>query len=163
MNRYLRAICLCLGFAALACAEPGAEATEVITVGFQDSQVWLMTLKELDHRKIWHEPAGKSAIRFRMDDAEEITEIVEELTYEVLPPERSANYAEPLMTQFLKRLDEADVPYDVVEYGDLDIQPGERDGLPVEWVVWPEEYSAEVDRIRRALDQDGLWDDLPNE
>jgi hypothetical protein len=163
MNRYLRAFCLCLGLAALACAEPGADSAEVVTVGFQDSQVRRMTFEELDQRKIWYEPAGDNAIRFKMENVGDITRIVEELTYEILPPERSANYVEPFLTEFLKRLDKANVPYEVIEYGDLDTQPGENDGLPVEWVVWPEEHSAEVARIRDALDRDALWDDFANE
>lgn len=162
MNRYSRAFCLCLGFAALAYGEAEADLTEVVTVGFQDSQVRCMTIEELDQRKIWYEPAGDNAIRFRMEDAGEITHIVEELAYEVLPPERSVNYVEPVLTEFLKRLDDANIPYEVVEYGAFDIL-GESDGLPVEWVVWTEEHSAEVARIREVLDKDMLWDDFERE
>jgi hypothetical protein len=95
MNRY-SAVCICLGLAALAFAD----SAEVVTVGFQDSQVRRMTLEELDQRKIWYEPAGDNAIRFKPEDVGEITQIVEELTYEILPPERSANYVEPVLTEF---------------------------------------------------------------
>jgi hypothetical protein len=99
------------GLVTLAYAEPAADSVGLMVVGFQDSQVRHMTLNELDQRKIWYEPAGDNAIRFRAGDLEDVTRIVKKFTYEILPPDRSASCDEPVLTEFLRRLDKERVGF----------------------------------------------------
>lgn len=158
-----------LTIAALGCSNQAVGPAETFVVGFQDSRVRNMSLEEPDARGIWYERVDDNAIRFRPEDLDVITRAVEGFSYEVLPPDRSVYYIEPIQKEFLKRLDEAGIEYEVTKYGDLGSQP-ERgafhtvvwpDGRDaVEWIVWSAEDSAEVERIQEALEHDLMWGEI---
>lgn len=136
-------------------------AADPIVVGFQDSQVREMTLKELNRRRIGFELAGDSAIRIDRENLDEITEIEIGFIYEVLPPDRSVNYAKELHVKLIERLDAERVPYEIIEYGDLESLPAgaEQAGLTRLWIVWPEKYAEQVAQILEVFEQELLEDD----
>ncbi len=54
---------------------------------------------------------------------------------------------------FLKKLTNANIPYNVVTYGDLmQTETLITQGFTTQWVVWPQKYTSQVNIIQKDIE-----------
>jgi len=130
-----------------------AAVTNTINIGFQDTAVMNQTLVQLSSNNIWFKKKNNNLYTFKEDDVPTIIEVTKKITNDIIPNGRSANYSKYLHDQFVKKLTDANIPYNFVKYGDLmQTETHRKQGLTTQWVVWPQKYTNQVNKIQKNIE-----------
>lgn len=127
---------------------------ETITMNFKDSHVREMTLIELKKRNIWYEINEDNQTEVFRKNMEDIVKIYTPIMNSVLSPGRSVNYNLTLHAEFVKRLDANNIPYRIVQYGDLEAPSNNEVRRNLDWVVWEKEQDEKVMKVRESIEKD---------
>ena len=130
-----------------------AAVTDTIDIGFQDTVVMNQTLNQLSSKNIWFKKEKHNLYTFKKDNVPTIIEVTKKITNDIIPNGRSANYSKYLHNQFVNKLTDASIPYNIVTYGDLmqtEIQT--KQGFTTQWVVWPQKYTNQVNKIQKDIE-----------
>jgi hypothetical protein len=118
----------------VACSPSG----ENITLPFEPEEVRNVLPAALERDGLWFKRVSDREFTFLKKDIPRVLEIGEEISSSFLPSERSFSCEGDYCEIFLRRINEAGVPYEIVKFMEID------------WIVWEEKDAEEIARIEEA-------------
>lgn len=94
---------------------------------------------ELNDKGIWYKTIRAEVISVKFKDRNRVAAIVDRLTNQILPSERSSSFPNEIFSEVAKRFDVENLEYNVV------------DAFDRKWIVWEEVDQAKAERIIESI------------
>jgi len=128
-----------------------------IQIEFQDSKVMKKTLNEFMLQNIPYKRKNNRIILIKNNESKKALKITDNIFQNTIPTNRSINYNKTQHTIFINKLKKKNIPFKIVEYGDLaQTKLHKEQGITTKWVVWPEKYTTSVKQIQIDLQSEIL-------